>query len=412
MAVSSAICGCGVRAVPYDGAMREPLLIIGASARAAAQCADRAGYDPLCIDLFADLDLRALAPVRICRPFPDRIPELAAQMPAAPVLLAGAMENHLHIVERLSETRILYGNSHKVLAAVRNPLRVAQILKQCGLDTPAVRLKPPQQESGKTWLVKSRRGSSGKGIRYLTVGGERHETDEEIYYQEYIIGQPVSAVFIATPNRTTLLGVTRQLIGPPWLHAAPFSYAGSVGPLSPDSRSRERWIAIGSALARAFGLLGLFGIDAILAGDQIFPVEVNPRFTSSVEILERAFSLQTVQQHVEACRTNTPPTEPPTCTSDSHGKAIFYAPGDLTVPAELVEFADACNRGKTWPLLADISPAGTPIRTGTPVITMLITASGPPEVTRRLRQLAARVRKILLTGNRSLQTVHAAHSTC
>ena len=45
--------------------MNEHLLILGASVRAAAFSALRAGLRPWCVDLFADLDLRANCPALV-----------------------------------------------------------------------------------------------------------------------------------------------------------------------------------------------------------------------------------------------------------------------------------------------------------------------------------------------------------
>ncbi|MCP6769277.1 hypothetical protein NL529_30960, partial [Klebsiella pneumoniae] len=39
-------------------------------------------------------------------------------------------------------------------------------------------------------------------------------------------------------------------------------------------------------LAFASGMNGLFGLDFLKCGDQIFPLELNPRYPASVEILE------------------------------------------------------------------------------------------------------------------------------
>src|SRR5205085_906785 len=75
-------------------------------------------------------------------------------------------------------------------------------------------------------------------------------------------GEPQAAIFCATDGGCELLGVTRQLVGEPWLHAPPFRYCGSVGPLSLPSI--EPWQRLGAAVAAFAGLRGLFGIDAIL----------------------------------------------------------------------------------------------------------------------------------------------------
>ena len=47
-------------------------------------------------------------------------------------------------------------------------------------------------------------------------------------------------------------------------------------------------------LADRFELSGLFGVDFILDGDQVWTLEVNPRYTASVEIVERATGIHAI----------------------------------------------------------------------------------------------------------------------
>ena len=48
---------------------------------------------------------------------------------------------------------------------------------------------------------------------------------------------------------------------------------------------------LGTVLAQAFRLVGLFGVDGVLDAERFWPVEVNPRYTASVEVLEGATGL-------------------------------------------------------------------------------------------------------------------------
>jgi predicted ATP-grasp superfamily ATP-dependent carboligase len=73
-----------------------PLLIVGASGRAAAASARRAGFDPYVIDLFADADTRRLAETVRCpiERYPGAIPELARRLPPGPFLYGGRLPFH------------------------------------------------------------------------------------------------------------------------------------------------------------------------------------------------------------------------------------------------------------------------------------------------------------------------------
>ena len=103
--------------------MGRPLIIIGASARAAAASALRAGFQPWCVDLFADRDLQALAPVRRCPAgrYPLGLLELLDDAPDAPVLCCGALENYPHLVNAVAARRPLQGCSVAAMFKVRDP---------------------------------------------------------------------------------------------------------------------------------------------------------------------------------------------------------------------------------------------------------------------------------------------------
>ena len=98
--------------------------------------------------------------------------------------------------------------------------------------------------------------------------------------------------------RRSLIGVTRQLIGAP---GSPFAYRGSIGPVTISERLKARLDLMGRVLASEFALVGLFGVDFILRDDEPWPVEVNPRYTASVEVLELALGRSLLAEHLRAC---------------------------------------------------------------------------------------------------------------
>jgi predicted ATP-grasp superfamily ATP-dependent carboligase len=209
------------------------------------------------------------------------------------------------------------------------------------------------------------------------------------FYQARIDGQPCSAVYVADAGRAVLLGATRQLLATIGTGAAPFCYAGSVGPLRLEPVLERQLQAIGGELARRFSLVGLFGVDLMLANDQLWVIEVNPRFPASVEVLERAGGFEAVAIHVEACRTGRLPP-PPTMSGTWCGKAILTARADLVVPADFSRLALPADV-KTWPEVADVPAAGTRIRAGGPIVTVLAEAGDEPSLVLALRRQAAQL---------------------
>ncbi|MEO6808451.1 MAG: ATP-grasp domain-containing protein, partial [Isosphaeraceae bacterium] len=275
----------------------DQVLIVGASTRAAGQSVLRAGLRPRAIDLFADLDLAAIAPVRRIDPacYPDALADLADHEPQTPWMYTGALENHPNLVDRITRRRPLWGNPGKVLLAVRDPMAMADALRRAGLPCPDVRDRPDALPHDGTWLVKPRASASGRAIRPLEANQDRRRF-EPCYYQERIEGLPLAALFVADRDGATLLGVTRQILG-----ENGFAYRGSLAPWPLEADPRKRIEALGRAIASAFPLVGLFGIDFVLRNGHPWPVEVNPRYTASVEVLEQALGRSLLTEHVRAC---------------------------------------------------------------------------------------------------------------
>lgn len=352
--------------------MRERLLIVGASARAAAESALRANFLPMAVDHFGDQDLRRIADLRVCEQFPDEIPLRAAELPPGPVVLTGAMENHPSVIKKLAATRPLYGCPPKAISAVRDPVGVQAILKQCNLPTIPTCNSIPNHPTGELWLKKPRRASNGAGI-CMQVENDTSADTKTFYYQKFIKGQSYSALFVASAQSTTLVGVTEQWVGIPWLNARPFGYAGSLGPLPLKGGIRTHWERIGDSLTKNCDLRGFFGVDAVVNQDEIYVVEINPRFTASAEIVDTAGDGQLMQHHVRACLGGQVeiPTQP--ASNLVQAKAIYFAPQDIIVPNGIETWPGETFNEDTRICLADIPASGIKIKKGNPVTTLLVT---------------------------------------
>lgn len=377
------------------------ILILGASTRAAAFSASRASLQPAAIDLFADRDLAAVGPVlRIARQqYPKGLAALSRTLPPAPWIYTGGLENHPDLVDRIAVDRPLWGNGGAVLRAVRDPFGLAAGLRRWGLPCPEVRRSPRGLPRDGSWLVKPIGSAGGVGVHRLDAEAEAEAEDagRPCYFQERIPGPAFSAVFVACADRAMLAGVTRQLLGRP---GAPFAYAGSLGPWPLTASELLRIDALGVVLARSFGLLGLFGVDLILRDGHPWPVEVNPRYTASVEVLELALGCSLLSAHRQAwdpqavpARPSAPPG-PPRCV----GKRILYAPARCRFP-DLQVWRLRTSELVGLPRLGDIPPAATEFEPGEPVATVFAAAESPEDCRLALDRRAARWERRLLVRN-------------
>jgi predicted ATP-grasp superfamily ATP-dependent carboligase len=261
------------------------------------------------------------------------------------------------------------------------------------------------------------------------------------YYQERIAGIPVAAVFVAADGEAAILGVTRQLLGGNWLAAiesvdkegeddapfnpesaagdrgmsgsqqldeSPFRYIGSVGPVLISEGQFRTFQQIGNVLARACGLTGLFGVDAILNQQNIWPVEINPRYTASIEVLERASALRTrgrrprrlnsIEWHEAACLFRQLPAPLGQSDEVTSGKLIHYARRDGIFSSAAARFAVERNLSLAQPAVADIPAVGTVIRRGQPVLTLLADGPTTSSVCDQLTTAALSLEAVLLAA--------------
>lgn len=371
------------------------LVIIGASVRAAAFSAMRAGLRPWCADLFADADLQQRCPAtRIhARDYPHGLIALLDEAPPGPWLYTGALENRAQLVRTLSRKRQLWGNDTAVLRRVRSPLRLAKYLERANIPCPRVR-QPHRLPRG-LWLAKPVAGAGGHGIFFWPSDRRIPRSNERRYLQEVVHGEPCAAIFAGDSRGARLLGVTQQLIRAYWSHAKTWQYAGSIGPLRLSSIQRTAFERLGHALVEGFSLRGLFGVDCVLNSydDGLpYPVEVNPRYTASVEVLEHATGIPILALHRRVFDPSAQEPVPVRRKQDGVvGKAILFAKQAINFPKAGPWQQTLQHPSDVWelPAFADIPAAGQRITAGRPVLTFFTRAPTAAGCMEELRRIAA-----------------------
>lgn len=370
------------------------MLIVGASARAAAFSALRVGILPVAADLFADTDLAARCCVHTIDDYPGQLLRIFNQVAEIPWMYTGALENFPDHLSRLEATRPLLGNSSQVVRRVRCPHTLYGVLRRCGLPALAVRTDARGLPRDGTWMCKPYRSAGGRGIGMWNCSAPTAMPRGNTYFQSRAVGPACTAVYVAARGMALLMGVTRQLIGCCWTNAGAWQYAGSLGPLRLAPRHRAAFLAIGDALARCMGLVGLFGVDTVVGSDGVWPVEVNPRYPASVEVLERALSVPALRWHVEACANGSLPKTVPTGRTVAAGKAVLRARADVVVPDAFCSMTQRVQG--PWPCYADLPAAGTLVRRGHPVATAFAVGRDAGEVHCRLRRRIRHMERLLV----------------
>ena len=380
--------------------MNERLLIIGASGRAAAQSALRAGFIPTVIDAFGDDDTCRSAECRVDAGYPANLVAVAEQMPPADWFFVGGLENSPSIVDRIATRRRLLGVDGATLGRLRDPWALRAVLDVEGVRFPALRTETSDVPRDGTWLLKSRRSAGGLGVSIFNEKS-RPQIDRNRYLEHRIEGRSYGVTYIGDGRDARLVGmVEQQTVDSDPRH--PFLYGGAVGPVEPSDDLRGRLEALGRRTAGEFGLLGLFGIDVILEGDTVWMLEVNPRYTASVELLEVAYGRPLIADHVRACRERTLPPQAFSPAGTIVGKRIVYAGATGgTITAEFNRMLWSLPGDGTLPAAADISPAGSSIGAYAPLVTVMASGTNASHVADALDRRAAEIsRQFLRTSGR------------
>ena len=351
------------------------VLLAGVSARGFAESAARAGYEVVAVDRFGDLDLVACAAeVHVVRVggggrFSARAAVAAVRgVSCEAVVYESSFDNHPQAVRALAAKRVLWGNPPAVLARARDPRRLVRAADDAGLPSPRVRYTRPPPSPPRAWLVKALRSGGGDGVAVWRRGAP---VPRGSYLQERISGVAGSIVFAADGRRAVPLGLSRILAGETAFGADGFRYSGNIlgsagDPQFPaDDRLLERATHLAQSVTRAFGLMGVNGVDFIARRGMPYAIEVNPRYTAAMELVERAYGLSVFDLHVRACRGDLPAFDLAAArrrAPGAVGKAIVYARRPTALGDTRPWLAD--------PDVRDISPPGTTFAPREPICTI------------------------------------------
>ncbi|MFO1039824.1 MAG: ATP-grasp domain-containing protein [Geminicoccaceae bacterium] len=363
----------------------DPVLIVGLSGRQLAQSAARAGYAPIVLDAFGDLDTRAAARAVVRVPLDRhwcfrRKALLTAVRSVAdrsvPLVWSSGLDGAPGLLDRLADGREILGNAGPSVRRVKDPMVFADACRSLRMPHPETTRRAPAAPDG--WLVKRRGGSGGMHVRPMRV---RDGAAPRRYFQRLASGTPVSALVLGDGERATTLACSAQWADP--VEYAPFRYAGAVAPVVVPALP-----AMAERLVAHFGLKGFVSVDALVDGAEVTVLEINPRPGAALDAYERAFGVELFGRHVAACRGRT--IEPLPAAKCVAASLIVYAPARIVVPPHY-----------RWPEWAADRGAGVVIPVGHPVCTVTAEAVDATAALTLVRSRAAAV----LASLQSLEVV-------
>ena len=319
------------------------LLVLGVSTRAIVESAVRGGHDVVAVDFFGDRDQARLVESYALQrdlglpPTAEGLAAAAECVGADAIVYGSNLENHPEVVGELAGRRRLLGNSAQVLREVRDWELLRRFCREAGLPHPLTLLcgEERRAEPGR-WLRKRVRSGGGHGI----TPWNGKALDDDHLVQVVVDGRPASVAFVADGRESRVFGVTEQLLGRSALGGSGFAWCGNVLPLELPAADAASVLAqidhMASSLTARFGLVGVNGLDIVIgrdAGGAARPhlIEVNPRFTGSMELAEWAHGVNVFSLHIEGIAGRLPRVA--TGVPDGFvGKGIVYARRTVVTP--------------------------------------------------------------------------------
>ena len=354
-----------------------------------AQMARRAGFCPLVIDLFADQDTIEIAEqVRQVETLTSKdldlaIDDLTKAYSVHEVIYGNGFEKNIQSMFFLQEKITLLGNSPEVFAKVQDKYYLFSFLSENNILFPEVHFSRP--ESG-GWLIKPLQSEGGFGIRHENGHGI---VDKKNYWQRYLEGKSMSALFVADGEKAEILGFNKQ-----WSvshsngQAFVFSGIHNYASLSDINKSIiANWLV---KLVAHFGLRGLNSVDFILHQEHCYFLEINPRPTASIELYDASwFAVHVGSSEGQEIDINVD-------QQDYKAYQIIYAESDFQIPEDII-----------WPEWSQDRPrSGAIIREQQPVCSIIARGESSQQVLAKLKTRQSLIENTIKQGN----SYHAIHS--
>jgi uncharacterized protein len=396
---------------------RPRLLVVGFSARAAAFCACQAGFDPVAIDGCADRDLMALCTDYAGWHQPDAIHEIESRNGELPYLLAGGMEHRLDWVDELAAQSTGYGCTRSQMVEMRSLSQWMNWSSGCGISFPATWSHKDGIESlakhdwEGEWLVKSTMGVGGLDVEHwsnrdVSFIADYFQSRPNHYLQHKIHGKSIGVTFASSQFGSIPIGAALSIDSATQPFVSKYAYAGSCGPIV---LSGEQWCSLwdfANSVGGCTGFRGLWQADFIISpSGELVLLEINPRWSASMEILDTCLGLRLVSLHHRCVQGMLGIEEWKTIAAHIRdapsnkmlGKMIAYAPRDFVVTdnqsdrwwdrlwdGELEKLTSRCG-------FADIPLGGTRVGQGQPILTCMVSGNSIGEMQSRLEIEIARL---------------------
>ena len=267
------------------------------------------------------------------------------------------------------------GNDTQTIHAAQNIEQLLPVAARIGLPMPPSQFTKPENLTG--WLRKMRGNSAGGlGIDWAESPLPPLKSPSDYYWQKFISGRVFGVNFAVNHDGSVMiLGLAENFTAPisdvpmRWGGVAGWDRIGFYGDYNdwlPQSLLSLNWLEICQNLAAEFGLIGLNGLDMVVApSGEIYLLEINPRPTAALDLWHGQSGVlwQSHRREFRRLVQNDSADERP---MNGMAKAILYAEQTTRIAADFIFPPDAIDR----------NPPGI-IYAGQPICSIIATAKTP-----------------------------------
>lgn len=362
------------------------LVIAATSARGYAQAAVSSGYEVVTLDAFADADTQRIARQAFKLKMhaqgvdAEDFKRILAQISLDEVdgfLYGSLFDAQPELLSWVAARVPLLGNMPEVLEQVKG-FGFFKLLDELNITHPEVRLDVP--EDAASWLSKKLGGSGGTHIKPANQG-EAGGYFQKIYYQKKMAGKPVSMLFVAEGKMAQLIGFNQQFVAP--TADMLYRFAGAVSGIDLPALAQQQFGLAAQQLTATMGLRGINSLDAILDGETLWILELNPRLSATFHLYPNLFAA-----HMQGCTGNL--TGFSLQQAPAKAQLILYADDAVEIPIDFV-----------WPdWVADIpsvvdKASSVKIAQNAPVCTVLAEAENADSAYTSVLQKAQKLREMI-----------------
>jgi methenyltetrahydromethanopterin cyclohydrolase len=339
------------------------LLIIAQSAQMLAQAAHNVGLKATVIDCFADFDTQALA-LNYYQVKSLALKDIQALIKSIKnqfsfCIYGSGFEAYPESLSFLETQFKLIGNSSTVFKSLQNKPLFFQRLQKLNITFPAVFFtldNKIHRHKTVSYLIKPFNSLGGSNIKSMNKNN-CNTLHSDHYYQEYIPGKSMSALFVANGKQAIIIGFNLQ-----WSIAKSFLFSGIINHAQLPILHQKRLYSWISKLTTSYKLHGLCSLDFIFYKNKCYVLEINPRSPASMQL----YAKDLLKNHYFSCLGQLEKiTIPPYKTYTAY--QIIYAVTKIKIPSKM-----------KWPeYCCSLPQKNTIIHKGQPICSMILNGMRP-----------------------------------